>query len=105
MDQDQENEILAKGIYVEPLPGDNHGEHLQAIVQLGQDEMRLAQMFSPAEIQLLSKHAEKHMEMMNSAAMQQGAGQGPQGQAAQAGVRGPQETIAPPIETEVGGAE
>jgi len=107
MSQDEEFNVLSKGIYVEPLPGDNHGEHLTKIMLLVQNEQQMAQMFSPSEVQLLERHAAKHIEMMNAAAMQQKSqGQiGPQGQAAMAGVRGPQETIASPIETEAGGME
>lgn len=99
MEQEQENQILSKGIYVEALPNDNHAGHLAVIQQLMQDDMKFAEQFSPAEVELLGRHAEEHLSYMQASMGTQGSGQnlaptrGPQVRAAQAGM----ETGEPPM--------
>uniref|UniRef100_A0A6M3XKN8 Portal protein n=1 Tax=viral metagenome TaxID=1070528 RepID=A0A6M3XKN8_9ZZZZ len=80
MDQDQENQVMAKGIYIQPLPSDNHPEHLGKLAMLMQDEMRLAQMFSPAELALLGRHSQEHFQFMQAAQQAQQGQQGPMAQ-------------------------
>jgi hypothetical protein len=115
MSQEEEFAMLGRGVYIEPLVGDDHMEHIKAIAELmdPMNSYRLAQMFSPAEMTLLNKHAQKHMELMQVAAqMQQQQGQGgqpqlpgqrgPRVQASMgAGMPGMQEPMAGPIESDV----
>lgn len=64
MDQEDENVVMARGVYVEPLLSDNHQEHLTAIMQTVQNEQALAQMFSADKLPLLEQHAQRHQQMM-----------------------------------------
>ena len=97
MSQEEENNVLSKGIYIEPLVSDNHTQHIAEIQGLINDQSRLAQNFSPREMQLLERHLNRHMELMIASQMlqqqqQQGGGNGgpPGGQGAQ-GVGVPQD--------------
>jgi hypothetical protein len=66
MDQDAENEVLSKGVYVEPLPQDDHAAHLSSVMKLVQDPARLSS-FSPSEIPLLERHVSEHMRLQTAA--------------------------------------
>jgi hypothetical protein len=77
LQQQEEFAILSKGIWIEPLPADDHGAHLAEIAGLIQDPPRMASMFGAREVELLNRHAEEHLKMMN---MMQMAGQGGGGQ-------------------------
>jgi hypothetical protein len=125
MSQEEEFAVMGKGIFIEVLPNDNHQEHLQVIQQLIQDPMHMAQSFGPAEIPLLDRHAQKHMEFAMATSLQAGGAMGggvppgspgvapagqtlppagsPRNQRVQTSMGGvmPRETMAGPIETDV----
>jgi hypothetical protein len=74
MTQDEENIVMSKGIYIDPLPTDKHAEHLTNIAVLIQDSIKLASSgFTPESITLLGKHAQKHMDLQMQAAQMMGA--------------------------------
>lgn len=102
MDQDDEFHILGKGIYIAPIPSENHEEHIAKIANLMSDQMRLAQLFGPNEIPLLARHFSEHQEMLSRGPTAQGMGQ-------QGGIQGPQQQQGqspygqpPPLETFAG---
>lgn len=73
MEQDEEILVMSKGIYVEPLPADDHAAHLATITDLLNDQIKLAELFNPAKLALLEKHTAKHQEFMFAAANPVGA--------------------------------
>lgn len=73
MTQQEEFLIISKGIYIDPLPSDNHPEHLRDIAMLLQDQRRLATEFDSKEIPLLERHAAKHFEYLTAGAQAMGA--------------------------------
>jgi len=110
MTQEQECGVMACGISVDVLPTDNHGEHLAYLSELMQDPPRLAEQFSPAELNLVGEHTQRHWEMMAAAVVAHPgpAGQSPQGPGMQSspsqgmapsmsgGAPSPMETVAGP---------
>lgn len=89
MTQDEEFLIISKGIYIDPLPSDNHAEHLQQIAMMLQDQRRLATEFDPKEIPLLERHAAKHFEFLAAGAQALGVQGQQQLPAGTGGVNGP----------------
>jgi len=85
MDQNEEFFLLSKGVFIEPLPTDNHQEHIAKILDLSQDEVRRASLFTPQTLPLLERHLVLHVNFMMGASMsQQLIGGGGQGMGAQA---------------------
>jgi len=104
MDQEDENVVMARGVYVEPLLSDNHQEHLTAIMQTVQNEQALAQMFSADKLPLLEQHAQRHQQMMMQGAqggMMLPNAQGAQQQMGSANLGGEQ-VAGPPEMAEMG---
>jgi len=113
MDQQEENIVLSKGVYIEPLLVDNHADHLRVIAEaMAAPETRAA--FTEMEIPLLERHVQQHMAMIQAqmgnqgnngnrlaggeATAMRGVGQNPFGEPS------PGETIASPIE-QMGGEQ
>lgn len=102
MSQEEEFLVLGRGIYIDPLPSDNHGEHLAAITSLIQDPIQLAQFFGPETMPLLGRHTQRHMEFFMAIQAQPELAPGANGR--QQRVQGSmtlQEPQAGPIETDV----
>jgi len=74
MTQDEENSILARGLYIDALPSDNHTEHLTNIALLLANPAAMAEKFGPTQVQLLNRHAQKHFEYQQMAQMAMGGG-------------------------------
>jgi hypothetical protein len=62
MPQEEELVMLSKGLYIDPVPSDDHGQHLAVIAQVLQDPMKLAQYFNANTLQLLNRHAQRHFQ-------------------------------------------
>jgi hypothetical protein len=103
MSQEDENMVMARGIYIEPLMSDDHVEHLSVIAELMQDSSRMATVFDrPSEVRLLSQHAQVHQQMMSVMAQaQMQGGQGGQGgqQMVTQSQMGGMEPVSGPVET------
>lgn len=77
MDQADENMVMGRGVYIEPLMSDDHVAHLGEISQLMQDPQAMATIFDrPKEVQLLARHAEAHQRMMGIQAQMAAQGMG-----------------------------
>lgn len=68
MTQEEENGILARGVFIEPLQTDDHARHLADIAALIQDPYALREQgFSNVTIALLNRHAQRHFELAAAA--------------------------------------
>lgn len=96
MTQEQENLVMAQGMFVPPKPGDDHAIHSQVIAELINDPVRMTEVgFTQKTIPLLERHLAMHNQLRQSITEMQQGGPPPAGQQARPSGNAPLDVMRP----------